>query len=1543
MDLINLFRFGQSTRSGRLQSTECQSRRIRPLRIEPLEDRRMLAQIIGYGFEESSGNVLDAATSNGSQDGALLNGAARVVGGVVGAQAISLDGTDDKVSFSGTIPQTDSLSGVTLAAWINPNALSGNSSEGRAIVSLLRGTVGSTLQARANVHLFGDGRLRAGGRELDSNGFQSAFTATSVISAAEASGDVWIHVAAVIDYVNNTVAIYKNGAQVLAATTISGWAAGNTASNTPSVGFVVGSNDITTTASEQFGGLIDDVQCFNTALTAAEVQNIYASTVPSPPAAPSNLAATGTSSSQIQLTWVDHSTNESGFKIERKQGAAGAYQEIVQVPAGSTMYSDNAGLAPNTQYFYQVRAFNAGGNSPYSNEDDGTTLPVTPPIAPSNLNTTVISGTQITLTWADNSTDESGFKIERKQGAAGMYQEIGQVGPGITTFLASGLTANTEYTFRVKAFNTSGESAYSNESSNTTNNSIAPPSVSSITPSSGTSNVLRDAQIIAEVFLPNSGIDELTLSATSVRLVRVSDSFSVPSVLNTSGGGDIIVLRPQVDLDANTLYRFEVTSALKDLNGQAFAPFQSTFTTGTSVGAVASVVQFEHVALPIADGSQYTCLTIGPDGKLYGLANTGQIFRWNIETDGTLSNEQMIDSLRTYTGSTVDRLAIGLKFDPASTANNLIAWVTHTTYGFAGMADFGGKLSRLSGPNLETVQDYLVNLPRSARDHVTNQIDFGPDGKLYYTQGSLSAMGAPDAAWNNRREKLLSAAVVQVNTAALKTYVQTYGVPLDAYTGGLDDSGNPLPAPVPGPDGKLFDPFNPTSPVQLYATGVRNAYDLVWHSNGSLYVGTNGSASGGNSPGTPTIPPAGLLPRIDAATDGPYTGPAVPAANNNPTQPDLLFKIVQGKYYGHPNASRNEFVLNGGNPTAGADPLEIPTYPVGTLPDRNYGGIAFNYGSNFSPDGIIEYKSKNFGGALTGRLLNVRYSAGDDIIVLTPGADGNIVSSIANLATFDGFVDPLVLIENTANGMLYVAEYGGSKITLLRPQEANISVNKDKFYFNDPIGGAASNSQTVTITNSGNFAMTIPAGGLTLSGADAGQFTLVSPPTLPLTIAPGNSSSVQVAFAPSTNGVKIAMLNIQSNDADTPTLTVQLRGLGHPAFQGDGEPPLRQILDLFEIPTNVGFTGLTTPYVNTLLGEEVPLQTLRKAGPGNITIEPLASFGPASTPDYRFGWYLPGQSATSTELFTAESLNPAAGGDDQTVNPIVQSGVTQFDPGTQTFGIYAEFPSQGTRRDFSENALNTWDGSNTRKMRFWPLKDAAGNVVPNAYIVGMEEATNNDLNDVVVIIRNVTSSVIVPGDFDRDGHRTAADIPAMLNALTDLNSYRAGKNISTADLLALGDLDGDHSVTNRDLQSLLTLLKTGGGSGANTTSIADNVGLAAGKSVGSVDPVVAATSLEPTFAKANLAVVVKSEIMSVGSAPVAERPPSSLGRGFLPLWTDVRTVADNGDVEVQLPNRARLLAVDWAHEMSYSRSRHLHRPGDVNSPYDIDDAFFDLR
>jgi hypothetical protein len=86
--------------------------------------------------------------------------------------------------------------------------------------------------------------------------------------------------------------------------------------------------------------------------------------------APSGLTATAINSRQIVLSWEDHSNNEDGFKIERKAGAAGSYAVIVPqggIGANVTSYADT-GLVDGTNYFYRVRAYNASGNSAYSDE-----------------------------------------------------------------------------------------------------------------------------------------------------------------------------------------------------------------------------------------------------------------------------------------------------------------------------------------------------------------------------------------------------------------------------------------------------------------------------------------------------------------------------------------------------------------------------------------------------------------------------------------------------------------------------------------------------------------------------------------------------------------------------------------------------------------------------------------------------------------------------------------------------------------------------------------------------------------------------------------------------------------------------------------------------------------------------------------------------------------------------------------------------------------------------------------------------------------------
>jgi hypothetical protein len=67
-----------------------------------------------------------------------------------------------------------------------------------------------------------------------------------------------------------------------------------------------------------------------------------------------------------------------------------------------------------------------------------------------------ISGSRVTLTWEDASSDELGFEIERKEGAEGPYQKIGTVGANVTEYTDSGLNAGTIYYYRIRAYNAQG-------------------------------------------------------------------------------------------------------------------------------------------------------------------------------------------------------------------------------------------------------------------------------------------------------------------------------------------------------------------------------------------------------------------------------------------------------------------------------------------------------------------------------------------------------------------------------------------------------------------------------------------------------------------------------------------------------------------------------------------------------------------------------------------------------------------------------------------------------------------------------------------------------------------------------------------------------------------------------------------------------------------------------------------------------------------------------------------------------------------------------
>jgi len=248
--------------------------------------------------------------------------------------------------------------------------------------------------------------------------------------------------------------------------------------------------------SEPWKGLINLISWYNRALDTEEIQqnyslgplgNINLNT-------PGNLSAQVNSPGAVQLTWSDSSNNEDGFILERKQ-AGFSYVQIATLLANSNAYIDS-NVVDTTTYTYRIKSFNYLTQSSYSNESSATTL-----LSTLNAPTNLIAALNpsdirfVKLTWEDNSTNELGFIIERKDGdanSANPYEVIDSLSANLITYIDSSVNEFSIYTYRLKAFNLFTQSSYSNVSTVFTPLlSIASPSNLLATPNpADTSNVL---------------------------------------------------------------------------------------------------------------------------------------------------------------------------------------------------------------------------------------------------------------------------------------------------------------------------------------------------------------------------------------------------------------------------------------------------------------------------------------------------------------------------------------------------------------------------------------------------------------------------------------------------------------------------------------------------------------------------------------------------------------------------------------------------------------------------------------------------------------------------------------------------------------------------------------------------------------------------------------------------------------------------------------------------------------------------------------------
>lgn len=189
---------------------------------------------------------------------------------------------------------------------------------------------------------------------------------------------------------------------------------------------------------------------------------------------PRNLMATSASGA-VNLSWyASTETNLLGYHVYRAATTAGPFTRLTPTPLAAPSFSDSTGT-PGSSYAYMVRTLkletSPGGT--YQNLSIGDMVSVTVnaspngvPLTPTSLAVVQNSGVNAQLTWIDNATNETSYRVERKVNGTGAYSTLTTLPSGATSHTDVGPFANgSVYFYRVIAVNAAGDSVASNESS----------------------------------------------------------------------------------------------------------------------------------------------------------------------------------------------------------------------------------------------------------------------------------------------------------------------------------------------------------------------------------------------------------------------------------------------------------------------------------------------------------------------------------------------------------------------------------------------------------------------------------------------------------------------------------------------------------------------------------------------------------------------------------------------------------------------------------------------------------------------------------------------------------------------------------------------------------------------------------------------------------------------------------------------------------------------------------------------------------------------
>jgi N-acetylneuraminic acid mutarotase len=432
-----------------------------------------------------------------------------------------------------------------------------------------------------------------------------------------------------------------------------------------------------------------------------------------------------------------------------------------------------------------------------------------------------------------------------------------------------------------------------------------------------------------------------------------------------------------------------------------------------------------------------TSLQFGPDGRLYVGEVDGKIQIYDVARNGSndysVTRSQAIESVKsivnhddtgTVNSSVVGRLLTGILV--AGTAERPVIYATSSDPRVGGLDGTdsnldtnSGTLTRLTWDGTSWQRHDLVRgLPRSEENHASNgmALDTATD-TLYVAQGGNTNQGAPSQDFAFIPEYALSAAILAIDLGVIGDTTYDLSTLDDESRDGSADAGDPFG----GNDGANQANLVPGGPVQVYAAGFRNPYDVIRTRTGRMYTIDNGANTGwGGAP-------------LGEGPSGTCTNEVSEPGTN---EPDTLHRITGVGYYGgHPNPTRgnkaNTFnATNPQSPVLSANPMECDYRDPAT--ER---GALTAFGS--STNGIAEYTASNFGGAMDGDLLAAGYVLNEIYrIRLSPtgtAADANkALFSSAGTNPLDltalGDADPFP-------GTVWMADNGSGNILVFEPND----------------------------------------------------------------------------------------------------------------------------------------------------------------------------------------------------------------------------------------------------------------------------------------------------------------------------------------------------------------------------------------------------------------------------------------------------------------------------------------------------------------------------